>query len=590
MDAIITIDEGQRIVLFNSAAESMFGCTADKALQTRIDRFIPGRFRMQHGVHLRHFGESGVTDRAAEGALWGIRANGTEFPIEASISQADTKSGKVFTVIIRDMTERRRIEEASRQSDERLHLAVKAGRMYADEWDAVSDTIIRSPECVEILGTGRSVRTTRRELLQQVHADDRGPLESFFAGFTPENPTSQISYRFARPDGTVIWLEKRARAFFDEKGRLLRTAGVVTDVTDRKQSELALRESEQRFRLVANTAPVMVWMSGPDKLCNYFNQQWLDFTGRPLEAELGDGWTKGVHPDDLNVYLETYKRAFDQQEPFDMQYRLRRRDGQYRWIQDKGVPRFEPDGSFAGYIGSCNDVTDRELAADLLGSLGRRLIEAHEQERAWIARELHDDINQRLALLAIELEKWRQSGPQSVDFSDHVEQARKHVFDISKDIQALSHRLHSSKLEYLGITTAAKSFCRELSDQHNVRIDFSHSDIPRNLPSDVSLALFRVLQEALQNAVKHSHAQDFKVELRGTPGEIYLTVTDEGTGFDPVEAMGSRGLGLISMRERLQLANGSMSIESAPGQGTIIRARVPFHVEAESSEPQRMTG
>ena len=142
----------------------------------------------------------------------------------------------------------------------------------------------------------------------------------------------------------------------------------------------------------------------------------------------------------------------------------------------------------------------------------------------------------------------------------------------------------------MGITTAAKSFCRELLDQHKVRAEFSHFDIPANLPSGVSLALFRVLQEALQNAVKHSHAQDFKVELRGAPGEIYLTVTDAGTGFDPVEAMGSRGLGLISMRERLQLANGSMSIASAPGQGTIIRARVPFHADAESSEPQRKTG
>jgi two-component system, NarL family, sensor histidine kinase DegS len=112
-----------------------------------------------------------------------------------------------------------------------------------------------------------------------------------------------------------------------------------------------------------------------------------------------------------------------------------------------------------------------------------------------------------------------------------------------------------------------------------VRVEFSHFDITANLPSKVSLALFRVLQEVLQNAVKHSHAQDFKVELRGAPGEIYLTMTDAGTGFDPVEAIGSRGLGLISMRERLQLANGSMSIESAPRQGTIIRARVPFHVD-----------
>jgi signal transduction histidine kinase len=288
--------------------------------------------------------------------------------------------------------------------------------------------------------------------------------------------------------------------------------------------------------------------------------------------------------------LETYQQAFEKRESFDMQYRLRRHDGQYRWIQDKGVPRFEPDGSFSGYIGSCNDITDREAATEMLGSLGRRLIEAHEQERTWIARELHDDVNQRLALLAIELEKWKQQVPESIEFSAHIEQARKRIFDISKDVQSLSHHLHSSKLEYLGIATAAKSFCRELSDQHKVRIEFVHSDVPHHLPKEASLTLFRVLQEALQNAVKHSHAQDFKVELRGIPDEIQLTVSDSGAGFDQREAMGSRGLGLVSMRERLQLVNGAMVIESEPGHGTTIRARVPLKADVDSTELKRMTG
>jgi PAS domain S-box-containing protein len=146
----------------------------------------------------------------------------------------------------------------------------------------------------------------------------------------------------------LIWLEKIARAFFDDEGRLLRTVGVVADVADRKQAELALRESEERFRQVANTAPVMIWMSGRDKMCTYFNQQWLDFTGRPLEAELGNGWAKGVHPEDLTACLEIYQQTFDKQEVFIMRHRLRRNDGEYRWIENKGAPRFEADGSFAG--------------------------------------------------------------------------------------------------------------------------------------------------------------------------------------------------------------------------------------------------
>jgi PAS domain S-box-containing protein len=363
--------------------------------------------------------------------------------------------------------------------------------------------------------------------------------------------------------------------------------GLVWQRARRREMEIqlattfeAVRESERRFRLVANTAPVMIWMSGPDKLCNYFNQPWLEFTGRPLEAELGDGWSEGVHPEDLKTCLDTYTRAFDLHEPFKMQYRLRRHDGEYRWVLDTGVPRLNPDGLFAGYIGSCLDVTDRKLAEEALAGVGRRLIEAHEEERTWLARELHDDINQRIALLAVQLEQWAQHPPSSgVEVTGHVRQVRQQLSDLGADVQALSHRLHSSKLEYLGIAAAAGGFCKELSEQRNVEIEFSHAGIPRSLPKEISLCLFRVLQEALQNAVKHSGARHFKVELRGTSSEIQLFVNDPGVGFDQQVATDRHGMGLISMRERLQLVGGEFSINSKPGGGTTIRARVPLMAE-----------
>jgi PAS domain S-box-containing protein len=347
---------------------------------------------------------------------------------------------------------------------------------------------------------------------------------------------------------------------------------------ERRQSEEAIRESEGRFRLVANTAPVLIWMSGTDKLCTYFNQPWLEFTGRPLDAELGNGWAEGVHPEDLSRCMDTYAQAFDRRVHFEMEYRLRRHDGQYRWLSDIGVPRFNPDHSFTGYIGSCTDVTERKLAEESLANVGRKLIEAHEEERTWIARELHDDVNQRMALLAIELDRWNQQLPPSaVEFHDHIRHASQRLSDIAKDIQALSHRLHSSKLEYLGLVVAAKSFCNELSEQHKVEIDFTHTAIPGSVPKEISLCLFRVLQESLQNAVKHSGTRHFKVDLRGTEAEIHLTVSDLGVGFDRHGAIHRRGIGLISMRERMQLVSGEISIKSRPGSGTTIHARVPFN-------------
>ncbi len=355
-------------------------------------------------------------------------------------------------------------------------------------------------------------------------------------------------------------------------------------VEERRQSEDAIRESEERFRFVANTAPVMIWMCGADKLCTYVNQPWLEFTGRPLEAELGNGWAERVHPEDISRCMDTYTQAFDRRESFQMEYRARRHDGEYRWLSDTGVPRFNPDHSFAGYIGSCTDATQRKLAEESLADIGRKLIEAHEEERTWIARELHDDVNQRMALLAIELDRWNQKPPPSaVEFHDHIHHAIQRLSDIAKDIQALSHRLHSSKLEYLGIVTAAKSFCNELSEQQKVEIDFSHTAIPRSVPKEISLCLFRVLQETLQNAVKHSGVRHFKVELRGTEGEIQLTVSDLGVGFDPQETIHHRGLGLISMQERMQLVSGEISINSHPGSGTTIHARVPFDSSSDSA-------
>ena len=354
--------------------------------------------------------------------------------------------------------------------------------------------------------------------------------------------------------------------------------GLVWQRAKAKRAETQRGESEERFSLLANTAPVMIWTAGIDRKCSYVNKTWLDFTGRPLEAELGDGWVEGVHPDDSNRCFETYAEAFKRRESFEMEYRLRRRDGEYSWILDNGVPRFNPDGTFAGYIGSCIDITERKLAEESLATIGRRLIEAHEAERTWIGRELHDDIDQRLALLAIELEQWSRNVSTN-EITERVRHIRAQIVEIAGDVQGLSHRLHSSKLEYLGLAAAAESFCRELSEKTEVEIEFEHAGIPRNLSKDVSLCLFRVLQEGLQNAVKHSGVRSFAVDLQGTAEAIELTVKDFGTGFEEQEAFTRNGLGLISMRERLQLVHGELSLESHPGAGTTIRARVPLEAD-----------
>jgi signal transduction histidine kinase len=212
------------------------------------------------------------------------------------------------------------------------------------------------------------------------------------------------------------------------------------------------------------------------------------------------------------------------------------------------------------------DITERKRAEDVLSTVSRKLIEAHEEERTRIARELHDDINQRLAFLAVKLSSHKKEVAASDGSTKYfVDEIRQEVSDLGKDVQALSHRLHSSKLEYLGLAVAAGGFCKEFSLRHNVEIEFHDDNIPRNLPPEISLCLFRVLQEALQNALKYSGTRRYEASLECTPNdEIHLGVHDSGVGFDPESAINRHGLGLISMTERLKLVDGQLSIESKP--------------------------
>ena len=212
--------------------------------------------------------------------------------------------------------------------------------------------------------------------------------------------------------------------------------------------------------------------------------------------------------------------------------------------------------------------------------MSRKLIAAQEQERARIARELHDDINQRLAMLAVELEQL-QGNPAEV--GGRLQELRKQTTEISSDIQALSHELHSSKLEYLGVVAGIGSWCKDFAERQRMEIDF-RSDVSSPIPYEIGLSLFRVLQEAVHNAIKHSGVKRIEIEIRRDGNAIHLIVRDSGKGFDVESAMRGKGLGLTSMKERARLINGAISIESSPLHGTTIRVRLPLKAEHDSEE------
>ncbi|HEY6308784.1 MAG TPA: PAS domain-containing protein [Candidatus Angelobacter sp.] len=343
----------------------------------------------------------------------------------------------------------------------------------------------------------------------------------------------------------------------------------------RKRAEAAARESEGRFALMADSAPMLLWMSGTDKLCNYFNKGWLAFTGRTMEQELGDGWTEGVHPEDREGCFSSYAQAFDARQGFKLEYRLRRHDGEYRWIMDSGVPRYSPDGSFCGYIGSCIDITDLKLSQQEMEELSGRLIHAQEEERKRVARELHDNFGQKLVVLSMELAQHLSRPENPPQIEAWLRDLSEKLKEISRAMNVTAHQLHSSHLEVLGLVSAVQGLCLEFSRQYGIEASFSHSGMPFRVPSEVALCLFRVVQEGLQNIAKHSGALSCRVEITGSSEGIHLSISDSGIGFDSARLKLKPGLGFVSMRERLRLVGGQITVESQPNRGTRLDIRVP---------------
>ena len=473
---------------------------------------------------------------------------------------------------------RRKAEKELGITYDRLRMAIEAGRFVG--WDLdIKRTKNRWFGNLEAMFgiSSEEYFAQTGEFFSRVHPDDRDAVARAIDSARDNRQSYTAEFRVTPNNGDVRWVIAKGKFYYGSNGEPERMLGLAVDVTEHYRTQELLRESEGRFRLVANTAPVMIWMAGPDTLFTYFNNPWLDLTGRSLEVELGNGWADSVHPEDSNICLQTYSEAFNRHEPFNMTYRLRRKDGEYRWVFNIGVPRFDSGRSFLGYIGSCIDITERKLAEEALSTVSRRLVQAQEQERIRIARELHDDINQRLALAQVDIEGLCVNSPDSLaELKERLERVKGRLSDISSEVQAISHRLHSSKLEYLGLVAASKSFCREMAGRQKISIEFQADGIPREVPQDVSLTLFRVLQESLQNVTKHSSAQHVDVHLRGISGEVQLTVRDDGNGFDVDAALETHGLGLISMRERVSLVKGAIVIESKPIGGTQITVRVPI--------------
>jgi PAS domain S-box-containing protein len=363
-----------------------------------------------------------------------------------------------------------------------------------------------------------------------------------------------------------------------------RVACIVHDITDRKRTEEALlemnrtleaqgsllRSREELLRVFVKNVPAAVAMLDRDMRYLQVSDRWCtDYL--PGRAQILGRSHYEIFPDMPERWKEVHRRALQGET---LRADEDRWDGQGgpHWARWEVRPWKTPEGAVGGILIFAEDITRRKQMEEALSGMSRKLIESQEQERARMGRELHDDIGQRLALLALELDQLQQnpSGVQS-----RLGGLRKETIEIANDVQALSHELHSSNLEILGVVASMRSRCREFGERQNMEINFI-SNMPNPIPRDVSLCLLRVLQEALHNAVKHSGVKRVEVQLAEHSNEVHLTVRDLGRGFDIKAARQGSGLGLTSMEERVRLVNGTIVIDSKPMGGATVLVRVPL--------------
>ena len=352
--------------------------------------------------------------------------------------------------------------------------------------------------------------------------------------------------------------------------------GLLWQRARRRKSEAELRRSEEKFAKSFRQGPLAITIVKMKDGCYVdVNETFENQTGWKRDEVIGRS------PLDINLWVDPDQRPLFLSQLLaagkvrDFEVRYRRKDAQVRTGLGS-AELIEVHGEPCA-LSVIADVTERKMAEQALAGLSGRLIEAQEAERMRIARELHDDINQRLAIVAVNLRTLKEELPATeVTMGHRLEEVFARVCNLGDDVQALSHRLHSSKLEYLGLEAAANGLCKEFSEREDVNIDFRCDKVPKTIPYEVSLCLFRVLQEALHNAVKYSGVHEFGVSFKGEGNEIKLRVRDSGVGFDLNATHNGHGLGLTSMKERLRLVNGQLSIDTKPQVGTTIIARVPL--------------
>jgi len=372
--------------------------------------------------------------------------------------------------------------------------------------------------------------------------------------------------------------------------------GRSVSINNISEFEVEDAQAIEDFRKLANASPAFLWMTSPNGENSFINNPLADFLGIPEHCTLPGG-AYVIHPEDEAKARENFNDCLARRVEHSDEHRVRRYDGQYCWVLARAVPRISPTGEFLGYAGVIIDITNRKRAEVELRTtydwltrelherikaeqeirdLGQRLIHAQEQERARIARELHDDLGQQIGALSIALSNLKANiVAQRPDVTEQADRLHRQLSEVASSVRQLSHELHPALLEHAGIAVALRSYCKEYSTLSGLSVSFQASGTFDDVSAPAALCVYRVAQEALQNVAKHGKTTGAEVHLARAVGNVRLTVSDRGVGCDVERSRSSGGLGLVSMRERVGLVKGTLALESKPGFGTTVRVNIP---------------
>jgi PAS domain S-box-containing protein len=487
-----------------------------------------------------------------------------------------------FCKIAQDITEQKKAQAAVKESEARFRLVADTAPVLI--WMADPDKLCSYFNKTWLDFTGRS---KEQEFgygwAEGVHPGDlKQCVRTYEESFNRREKFS-MEYRLKRHDGEYRWILDIGVPRFNPDASFAGYIGIAVDVTERKRSEEALRElnealkeqtallqsKEELLTTFVTKAPAGVAMLDCDMRYIQASDRWCADYSVDRSQLLGRSHYE-LFPDIPERWRDAHRRALAGETVKAEEDRWDRPDGT-QWLRWELHPWHTAGGAIGGLLILAEDITRRKQMEETLFATSRKLVELQELERARIGRELHDDINQRIALLGIGLEQLLEDPS---DFQRRIQKLHAETTELAINVQGLARELHVAKLEYLGPEAAIRSWCKEFGARQKIDIAFT-SQITGSLPPEIGLCLFRVVQECLHNASKYSGARLIEVRLEERATDVHLSISDSGTGFDMETAQHGRGLGLTTMRERVLLVKGSIAIESKPMGGTRIAVRIP---------------